>query len=115
VGYLFGCGSLYSTDVTEVSANFALLKRKYYAPDNYGIEPTAACRFNGLSEPQLDSADEAALFQKLPSLIRGYLRFGALVCGPPALDAEFGTGISFCSWIVAICRTPILSVWAWSI
>jgi len=27
----------------------------------------------------------------LPSLIKGYLRAGAWVCGPPALDSEFGT------------------------
>ena len=35
--------------------------------------------------------DEQALFQKLPGLIKGYLRAGALVCGPPALDEDFGT------------------------
>jgi putative hemolysin len=26
---------------------------------------------------------------------KGYLRIGALVCGPPALDAEFGTADFF--------------------
>jgi putative hemolysin len=31
----------------------------------------------------------------LPSLIIGYLRIGALVCGPPALDEEFGTADFF--------------------
>ena len=35
------------------------------------------------------------MFQKLPGLIKGYLRIGALVCGPPALDAEFGTADFF--------------------
>jgi putative hemolysin len=39
----------------------------------------------------LPISDEQALFQKLPSLIKGYLRIGAMVCGPPALDQEFGT------------------------
>jgi putative hemolysin len=39
----------------------------------------------------MTSADEHALFLKLPSLIKGYLRLGAVVCGPPALDREFGT------------------------
>lgn len=95
VRYLFGCGSLYTTDIAEVSAIFVLLKNKYYAPDHCRVEPVKACRFNRLSEVLIDDADEAALFQKLPSLIKGYLRIGALVCGPPALDAEFGTADFF--------------------
>ena len=28
-------------------------------------------------------------------MIKGYLRIGALVCGPPALDKEFGTSDFF--------------------
>jgi putative hemolysin len=44
---------------------------------------------------QVESPDESALMQKLPSLIKGYLRIGALVGGPPALDAEFGTADFF--------------------
>jgi L-ornithine Nalpha-acyltransferase len=95
VRYLFGCGSLYTTDVAEISAIFALLRAKYYAPESCRVEPVAACRFDGLSEPQIANVDEAALFQKLPSLIKGYLRIGALVCGPPALDSEFGTADFF--------------------
>ena len=47
-------------------------------------------RFDGINDnPPI--ADEQALFVKLPSLIKGYLRLGAVVCGPPALDREFGT------------------------
>lgn len=91
VRYLFGCGSLYTTRVAEVSAIFALLRSKYYAPDHCRVEPLADCRFCGLSDVPIASADEAALFQRLPSLIKGYLRIGALVCGPAAFDTEFGT------------------------
>lgn len=95
VRYLFGCGSLYTTDVTEVSAIFTLLRNKYYAPEPCRVEPVEGCRFGGLAQLPIDGLDEAALFQKLPSLIKGYLRIGALVCGPPALDAEFGTADFF--------------------
>lgn len=94
VRYLFGCGSLYSTDSAEVSAMFALLKKKYYADHAYRVLPLNACKFQGLID-DAEVADEQALFQKLPSLIKGYLRIGALVCGPPALDAEFGTADFF--------------------
>lgn len=90
VRYLFGCGSLYTTDAQEVSENFSLLKRKYYADESLRVAPVPACRFDGIDDnPSI--ADEHALFVKLPSLIKGYLRLGAVVCGPPALDHEFGT------------------------
>lgn len=95
VRYLFGCGSLYTTDAAEVSAIFALLRQKYYAPETCRVDPVDSCRFHGISDQPIDSIEEAALFQKLPSLIKGYLRIGALVCGPPALDAEFGTADFF--------------------
>jgi len=90
VRYLFGCGSLYTTDPQKVSESFSLLKRKYYADESLRAAPVPACRFDGINDnPPI--ADEQALFVKLPSLIKGYLRLGAVVCGPPALDHEFGT------------------------
>jgi L-ornithine Nalpha-acyltransferase len=94
VRYLFGCGSLYSTDAVEVSAMFSLLKKKYYAMNSHRVHPLPKCAFDGLAD-NVAITDEQALFQKLPSLIKGYLRIGALVCGPPALDAEFGTADFF--------------------
>ena len=94
VRYLFGCASLYTTAVGEVSAMYSMLKSKYYAPDAYRVFPVDPCTFNGLTD-DVSISDEQALFQKLPSLIKGYLRIGALVCGPPALDAEFGTADFF--------------------
>jgi len=27
----------------------------------------------------------------IPPLLRGYLRLGAVICGPPSLDHDFGT------------------------
>jgi putative hemolysin len=94
VRYLFGCGSLYTTDSTEVSAMFALLRSKHYVPEGYRVFPVDRCKFAALIDnPPI--ADEHALFQKLPSLIKGYLRIGALVCGPPALDRDFGTADFF--------------------
>lgn len=90
VRYIFGCGSLYTTEASAVSRYFALLRRKYYAPRRYRVDPLPDKVFAGV-DPALRCEDEAALFQRLPSLIKGYLRVGAWVCGPPALDREFGT------------------------
>ncbi len=94
VRHLFGCGSLYTTDPAEVSAVYSLLKSKFYASDEYRVRPVDKCVFDGIKE-DVRVADEQALFLKLPSLIKGYLRIGALVCGPPALDEEFGTADFF--------------------
>jgi putative hemolysin len=94
VRYLFGCGSLYTTETAEVSAIFSLLKNRYYAPEIFRVFPAANCRFVGVVA-DLPISDEQGLFQKLPSLIKGYLRIGAVVCGPPALDQEFGTADFF--------------------
>lgn len=94
VRYLFGCGSLYTTEATEVSAIFSLLKNRYYAPKTFRVHPAMNCRFpTSLADVAMN--DEQAFFQKLPSLIKGYLRIGAMVCGPPALDQEFGTADFF--------------------
>jgi putative hemolysin len=90
VRYLFGCASLYTTDAREVGECFSLLKRKYYAGEELRVEPVAGCRFDRIRR-NADLADEQATFLKLPSLIKGYLRLGAVVCGPPALDRDFGT------------------------
>lgn len=90
VRYLFGCGSLYTNDVNEVSECFSLLKQKYYASETFRVNPLANCRFDGIAHGGTLN-DEQATFLKLPSLIKGYLRLGAVVCGPPALDREFGT------------------------
>jgi putative hemolysin len=94
VRYLFGCGSLYTTDAAEVSAVYGLLKHHHYAAQEHRVQPVAKCVFPGITEG-MPGADEQTLFQKLPSLIKGYLRIGALVCGPPALDQEFGTADFF--------------------
>jgi putative hemolysin len=94
VRFLFGCGSLYTTRLDEVSEIYSMLKRKFYAREAYRVAPAAHCKFEGL-DSDVKTDDEQSLFVKLPSLIKGYLRIGALVCGPPALDEEFGTADFF--------------------
>src|SRR5262245_51298502 len=95
VRYLFGCASLYTTDIAEVSLMFTLLKSKYYTSEALRVLPVEKCRFQALSDRAEEDVDEATLFQKLPSLIKGYLRIGAQIAGPPALDFEFGTADFF--------------------
>lgn len=90
VRYLFGCGSVYTTEASEAIAYFSMLKGKYYSAEMFRVHPVSEYQFQGIAE-NLKAAEDPALFLRLPSLIKGYLRLGAVVCGPPALDREFGT------------------------
>jgi putative hemolysin len=90
VHYLFGCASFPTTNPGEVGPSIALIKEKYYAPEKFRVEPVAGMRLTDLRE-DVEIADREELFFRLPSLIKGYLRVGALLCGPPALDLDFGT------------------------
>lgn len=94
VRYLFGCASVYSTDAEEVSAFFSLLKSRYYAPARFRVQPLPQYRFPRLRE-EIEAENPVSLFLRLPSLIKAYLRVGARLCGPPALDREFGSADFF--------------------
>ena len=88
--YMFGCGSLQTHDVDEVSEIFSYLKTKYYADEKYRVYPLEKCIVPGLRDDvPLDNTRE--IMKKIPPLIKGYFRLGAFICGEPALDAEFGT------------------------
>lgn len=90
VRYIFGCASLLTTEPAEVSRFYAYLKGNYYAPEDLRVSPVPEKIFPGLDEG-VAVANGESVFMRLPSLIKGYLRVGARLCGPPALDAEFGT------------------------
>ncbi len=84
--YLFGCCSLTSQDAREGWAVTKLLHEgghfhpSLFVPPGPGFECT------------LEDPEGSALPQtKIPKLFRTYLRFGAKVCGPPAIDREFST------------------------
>ena len=90
VQYLFGCASLYTEDPREVDGIFSFLKEKYYSPILHRVNPHQEKSFPQL-KGNTEIKDPQAMFFKLPSLIKGYLRLGAQICGPPAMDLEFGT------------------------
>jgi putative hemolysin len=89
--YLFGCCSLTSQDPAEglrALAHFAargLLHPRFTVAPRPGLE----CAGDAAAAAAAVAADPAAV--ELPPLFRTYLRYGALVCGPPAIDYEFKT------------------------
>ena len=84
--YMFGCCSLTSQDANEGKAVMRLLEegghfhREFYVPPQPGFE----------CFPK-DFVEEKSVEAKIPKLFRTYLRYGAKVCGEPAIDRAFKT------------------------
>jgi putative hemolysin len=100
--YLFGCCSLSTQDRgaglalhRQLEAHGKLHPELRVEPrDGYACEPEAMMagedRARGVAAavPRGDTFDAAI---EVPTLFGTYLRYGALVCGPPAIDREFRT------------------------
>jgi putative hemolysin len=81
--YLMGCASISLSDGGAAAASFAdLAAVKHAAPQHFRCPPRRPFESAGIKRGQRDP---------IPPLLRGYLRLGAVVCGPPALDEEFNT------------------------
>jgi putative hemolysin len=80
--YLFGCCSLTSQDPAEGVRALEFIRRNGYLHRTVrtAVKP-------GFVPPPA----EAGCADSLPPLFRTYLRHGALVCGGPAMDRQFGT------------------------
>ena len=81
--YLFGCCSLTSQEPREGSEVLRYLEERGHMHPEWRVQPAA-----GAACPIVPVARAAAT---LPPLFRTYLRYGAGVCGPPAIDREFKT------------------------
>lgn len=80
--HYFGCSSLTSRDPREGLALYADLERDGKLSRRYRVDPLPGFRCDGapLGRPV-----------EIPKLFGIYLRHGAEVLGPPAIDREFGT------------------------
>ena len=83
--YLFGCSSLTSQDPNEGYWAFETLERDGHVEHEWLCRPVTAYTCDA---PGYVSTPAAYSF---PSLFSTYLRHGARICSPPALDRFFGT------------------------
>lgn len=82
--YLFGCCSLTSQDPNEGWSLYRQLLAEGRVRDDFEVPVLEDLRCQASGAP----CDEPV---HLPTLFRTYLRYGAKVCSPPALDREFKT------------------------
>ncbi len=81
--FLIGCNSLTSQDPMEGVAMYEQLRGKHLARPKWRTVPHAAFG--------VDVDLVSASCTPPPKLMRAYLSIGAKICGPPAMDREFGT------------------------
>jgi putative hemolysin len=83
--WLAGCASVPLSDGGALAAGvWETVRHKHFAPPEYRVRPL---------RPWHPPAAPAKV--TMPPLLRGYLRLGAWVCGPPAHDADFGVADLF--------------------
>ncbi|SDQ79352.1 GNAT family N-acetyltransferase [Actinopolyspora saharensis] len=85
--WLAGCASVPLRDGGGTAAGvWSVVSRRYYAPEARRVRPYVPWRAQPGEQPERPGT---------PPLLRGYLRLGARVCGPPAHDREFGVADFF--------------------
>lgn len=87
--YLMGCSSLTSQDAAIGAAAYRSLL-PHLAPPVWQTlpQPRWTCSVDDRSVPRAE----------IPRLLSAYLGLGAAICGPPAIDRNFGT-IDFLTWL----------------
>ncbi len=81
--FLIGCSSLTSQDPVEGAAMYQELRSTFLVKPTWQTVPHPAYAFDVDLAVASDSPP--------PKLLRAYLAIGAKICGPPAIDREFGT------------------------
>lgn len=83
--YLFGCSSLTSQDPSVGLRAHADLRQGGHQHEGFEVLPRPGF------ECEDDGRFRSLAPVRLPILFHTYLRYGAKVCGPPAIDREFKT------------------------
>ncbi len=90
IDLMFGCASFQGTDVDLIHKELAYLYHFHRAPKE--LCPTGLPgRSVHMNLYPKDALDQRAVFQKLPSLIKGYLRIGATIGDGAYIDQQFNT------------------------
>lgn len=87
--FLFGCGSIHSENIDDISKVFRYFKEKHYAEEKHRCSPKKENVLEGLN-PEINIDNAKQVFKLIPPILKGYIRLSAVCCGEPAWDHEFG-------------------------
>ncbi len=91
--YLFGCSSISTTNIVEISLIFKYIKELHLSSEEYRVFPKPKYKVK-----ELDYYQEAfdkfninidAIADFIPPLLKSYFKAGSVICGEPALDKKF--------------------------
>jgi len=90
VKIMFGCASLYGTDIDQHRAALSYLYHYHLAPEDLRIRalPDKYVEMNLIPKDQLDAKK---VVMTLPPLMKGYLRVGAFVGEGAVIDYDYNT------------------------
>lgn len=91
--YLFGCSSISTTNIVEISLIYRYLKELHLSSEDFRVYPREKHIIRQINQ-YLDTFDRFDIKTKtieelIPPLLKSYLKAGAKVCGEPALDRKF--------------------------
>lgn len=89
IKYIFGCPSIEQSSPEHIGEVMEFFKKNCFSEEKYRAYPIKGkeYEFNTL----INKSDLKITYRALPSLVRGYLKMGALVCSEPAWDSHFRT------------------------
>jgi putative hemolysin len=87
--YFFGCSSLTSQDPVQGMLLYRQLQADGLVRRDLVVPPLPGLRCEATLPTQAAGEEPPAV--ELPALFRTYLRYGAKVCSPPAIDRDFKT------------------------
>ena len=87
---LMGCASFHGTNPSKFKDEFSLLYKSYRLPEDYDVK---SLQSNAISFNK--NINHSTILNKLPPLIKGYLRAGGMVSENFYIDKEFET-IDYC-------------------
>jgi len=90
IDVMFGCGSLQGTDPDALKLPLSYLHHFHRAPESKQLcaRPELYVPMNRVPK---DAIDPKAAMRKLPPLIKGYIRAGAVIGDGAVIDRQFGT------------------------
>lgn len=91
--YLFGCSSISTTNIVEISLIYKYIKELHMSQESFRVFPKQKYKVKELEYYQQAfdkfniSIDQIAEF--IPPLLKSYFKAGSVICGEPALDKKF--------------------------
>ncbi|MCW9031039.1 MAG: GNAT family N-acetyltransferase [Gammaproteobacteria bacterium] len=87
IDFLIGCASISLRDGDDyINSIMHVLRKKHFSSNDHRVRPLVPLRM------KKQTADESV---SVPTLLKGYLRQGAMICGEPHWDAEFNVADVF--------------------